>query len=124
MAALSGTAGSVFIGTVQIGELREWNIEPSMDPVDTSAFGDTWAEFIASIKKWTGSAQGNWLPSDAGQTAMKNAFTGGSVIGFAGAYAGGSVSGSALITSMPIALTLDGKGDIEYQLQGTGPLTL
>lgn len=127
MAALSGTAGSVVYttgGTTVVGEIKEWSIDSSMEPPETTAFGDQWKEFIAGIRDWSASFNGNFDSGDAVQTSLRNAFLGGSAItGRFYVSSANYFSGSGFVTGHSPTTSYDGVAAIEYAMQGNGALT-
>lgn len=127
MAPISGTAGSVVIvagGTSVVGEIAEWSASFVMDPVETTAFGDNWMEFVASVRGVTGSFQGNWDRSDAVQGSVIAYQMAGSALTLR-LYAGTSYySGSAFLTGMEPAISQKGKGDVAFNFTGNGAWTL
>jgi predicted secreted protein len=129
MAALSGTAGSVVYttgGTTTVGEIKEWSIDAAMDPPETTAFGDSWKEFIAGIREYSGTFSGNMDTADTVQTSLRNSFLGGSAVALRlhHSLAGYFVVGTAFLTGFAPAISYDGVGEIEYSFQGSGALSL
>lgn len=128
MAALSGTAGSVVYttgGTTAAGEIAEWSLDLSHAPVETTAFGDTWERYVPSIRGATGSFAGNFDNSDTVQTNLRNAMLGGSALSLR-CYVNGSnyfSIGTAYLTGMSPSISVDGKADVSYDFQVSGPVT-
>jgi hypothetical protein len=125
MAALSGTAGSVMYGGTSgtvVGEIREWNLDISHAPVEVTAFGDGWQEYVPSIRGATGSFSGNFDTSDTMQTNLRNSMLGGSVIALALRLNGSNAFtiGSAYLTRMSPAIAVDGKADTAFDFQVSG----
>ena len=129
MAALSGTAGSAVYmtgGTAVIGEVSEWTLTLGMDPVETTAFGDNWDEFLPSVRNASGSFMGNFDPADAQQLSLVNAFLGGSAIALR-LYTSGAKYwniGTAYQTGLENAISQKGKSDASYSFTVSGPVTL
>lgn len=127
MAALSGTAGSVAwttSGTASFGEITEWSLAINMDPVETTSFGDSWADFVASIRTATGSFTGNFDRNDTAQGSAIAYALAGSAVNLR-LYAGTSYfGGSAYITGLEPAITIAGKADVAYNFQSVGAWTL
>ena len=68
-----GNEGTVKIGANAIAEIDEWEFTESVDPVDDTSMGDTYATHIANsgIKKWNGSMTCHWDEADTnGQVLM------------------------------------------------------
>lgn len=125
MAALSGTAGSVTVGTVAVGEMAEWSLDLGHAPVQVTAFGDVWEEYIPSLRNATGSFSGNFDNSDASQTTLINSMLGGSAVALR-FYVSGSKYfnvGTAYLTGMSPTISVAGKADVSYSFQVSGPVT-
>lgn len=128
MAALSGTAGSVVYttgGTTAVGEIREWSLDLSHSPVDVTAFGDVWERYVPSLRGATGSFAGNLDTSDTTQTSLRNTMLGGSALSlrFYVSPAAYFSIGTAYLTGMSPAISVDGKADVSYDFQVSGPVT-
>ena len=128
MAAASGTLGSVVIvagGTSVVGEIAEWSADFSMSPVETTAFGDSWAEYVPSIRTATGSFSGNWDSTNTPQGSVDAYMLAGSAITLR-LYVNASkyYSGSALITGAGESVSNSGKAEVSYDWQSTGAWTL
>ncbi len=130
MAPVSGLLGSVVItqagtvpGTAAIVGMSEWNLDIGHDPVETTAFGDEWKQFIKSLREWSGSFSGN-METDASATTLRNAQLGGSVV-YLRLYTGTATyySGSAYLSGQSPTISVDGKGEDGWDFQGTGTLT-
>ena len=82
MAAFSGTAGSVLhsvVGTVQVIGIKEWSLDFSMSPVESTSFGVADDRFVPSVRTATGSFNGN-REQTGGQTNMRQRFEDGSTV--------------------------------------------
>lgn len=129
MAALSGTAGSVVYttgGTTNVGEIAEWSLDISHSPVETTAFGDNWADYVPSIRNATGSFSGNFDSTDTAQTSLINAMLGGSAVAMR-FYVSPSKYfnvGTAYLTGMSPAISQTGKADQSFTFQVSAPVTL
>lgn len=129
MAALSGTAGSVVYttgGTTNVGEIAEWSLDISHSPVETTAFGDNWADYVPSIRNATGSFSGNFDSTDTAQAALINAMLGGSAVALR-CYVSSSKYfnvGTAYLTGMSPAISQTGKADNSFTFQVSAPVTL
>lgn len=128
MSELSGTAGSVVLydasaGTAAIIGVSEWSIDFTNNTVETTAFGDTWADRISGIKDWGGSFSGN-RDTDTSQTTLVNGALAGSVMGFRFYDAAATYwSGSAILNGFGPSIAVDGKGDVSFDFEGKGALT-
>ena len=126
MAVYSGLAGSVIAGTVVAGEISEWSLSISASTVDTTAFGDTWTERIVSVKDATGSFSGNFDAADAGQSVLVANMLAGSAMALKLYLSGAKYFniGTAIITGLGPAISETGKGEISYDFEVSGPVTL
>ena len=125
MPALSGTAGSVTIGTVPVGEIAEWSLDLRHSPVDVTAFGDNWERYVPSIRGATGSFSGNFDDTNAGQTTLRNSMLGGSAVALQ-LYVSPTKYfnvGTAYLTGMSPAVSVSGKADTGHDFQVSGPVT-
>lgn len=126
MAVYSGLAGSVIAGTVTVGEISEWSLSVSTSTVDTTAFGDAWTERIVSVKDATGSFSGNFDAADTGQALLVSNMLAGSAVALKLYVSGAKYFsvGTAIITGMGPAISNAGKGEISYDFEASGPVTL
>lgn len=125
MSALSGTAGSVTIGTVPVGEIAEWSLDLRHSPVDVTAFGDNWERYVPSIRGATGSFSGNFDDTDTAQSTLRNSMLGGSAVALR-LYVSPTKYfnvGTAYLTGMSPAVSVAGKADTGHDFQVSGPVT-
>jgi len=113
-------------GTTTVGEVMEWSLDLSHSPVDTTAFGDSWAEYIPSIRNATGSFSGHYDTGDAVQTNLTNSMLGGSALALrlyvtAAKYYNVPV---AYLTGEGISISYDGKAEASFDFQVSGAVTL
>lgn len=128
MAANSGTAGSVVIvagGTAIVGEIAEWSASFGMDPVEVTAFGDNWREYVPSVRGVTGSFSGNWDGTDAIQGSVDAYMRAGSALTLR-LYENASkyYSGSAYVTGAETSISQTGKAEVSYAFTGSGAWSL
>lgn len=125
MAALSGTAGSVLAGTVVVGEIAEWSFDVGHSPVETTAFGDQWQEYIPSLRNATGSFSGNRDTTDTVQTTLLNSTLGGSAVALKLYVSPTSywTVGTAYITGQSDSISNAGKADVSWNFQVSGAVT-
>ncbi len=121
---LSGTAGSVVVGGTVVGEMAEWSLDLSHSPVEVTAFGDNWQEYIASIRGATGSFSGNFDSADAGQGALRTALEDGTEIRI-GLWLDATtrLEAQALITGSDDGVTVDGQDTVLWDFMATGQIT-
>ena len=127
MAAKSGLQGSVVVydasaGTAAVAGMGEWSLDLGADTPETTAFGDTWKQFIAGLREYSGSFSGI---SDTGAVTIRNAMLGGSAIGLR-LYDGAATyyhCGTVLLNSGAPTQSIDGVSEDSWDFQGSGPLT-
>ncbi len=123
--AISGKSGGVYIGTNKIAEISTWSLDCEADDVDVTNFDSNgWKEFIAGLKEWSGSFEGNFNPEDTtGQVALINAWINGTTVNLELHFdATKKMAGSALVKPS-FEVPVDDKQSISFDFRGTGPLT-
>ena len=122
MAELSGTGGMVYIGA-DIGGIKSWTIDYTVDMLDTTDFADGNATnaartFKPGLSQWSGSFEGykDGAPQALGtsSTAVTLKLEEDSTYFW---------TGSAYITGIHENTAVDGIITISYDFQGTGELT-
>ena len=83
--AIAGRGGSVRInGTPPstIALVNQWSAQASTNIYDSTSLGETWRQGVVGFRSMTGTIQGSWaVTTDAGQTALHNAFVNGTSFG-------------------------------------------
>jgi len=126
--AVAGKSGGFYIGVNKVAEIKNWSLDVGADMMDSTNFDSNgWKEFIAGLKEWSASAEGNYkINADAnGQKAIQDAWLAGTPLSIelrVGATFP-KYTGSALVSSMPIEVAVDGIVGFSVELQGTGALT-
>lgn len=119
-----GSEGTVKVGTDAIGELRSWELEHTMEPIEDTTLSDTSRTFQSGLNSWTGSATAFWDEGDAGQDALT---IGASItlnVYPEGASAGDEYfTGTALVTTITRRAVIQGIVEIDFQFRGTGALS-
>ena len=124
--ALAGKGGSLNIGANKVAEISNWNLDLGADDIDVTSFdSDGWKEFLAGLKEWSGSAEGNFKPDDTnGQKAILQAWLDGTVVEFKFKVSDSvSFEGSAFVKPS-IEVPVDDKASFSVDITGTGALTL
>lgn len=124
--AIKGKNGGVYIGAAKIAELSLWNLDLGSDDIDVTTFdSDGWKEFLAGLKEWGGSGEGNFAPTDtAGQVALLNAWLNGTTVALSLKVSDTlTFSGDAFIKPA-IETPVDDKVAFSFDYQGTGSLAL
>ena len=125
MATHLGKEGTVQVGSNDIGEIRSFSIDETIDTVEDTSMGDSAKSYLASIKDFSGSVDVLYDEQDTnGQTALA---VGASVtLNFApeGTASGDvKLTGTAIVTGKSISSSFDGLVEASITVQGTGGLT-
>tara|TARA_R100001460_G_scaffold11852_3_gene27479 strand:+ start:2436 stop:2825 length:390 start_codon:yes stop_codon:yes gene_type:complete len=125
MATHLGKEGTVQVGSNDIGEIRSFSIDETIDTVEDTSMGDSAKSYLASIKDFSGSVDVLYDEADLnGQTALA---VGASVtLNFApeGTASGDvKLTGTAIVTGKSISSSFDGLVEASITVQGTGGLT-
>lgn len=124
--ALTGKGGAVKLGANKVAELANWSLDLGADDIDVTSFDSNgWKEYLAGLKEWSGSIEGNLKMDDTnGQKAILNAWLTGTALDFSfEVSAGVTFQGSALVKPS-IEVPIGDKASFSCDIQGTGPLTL
>ena len=83
--AVAGKNGKVVIGSggeQKVVGIKSWSLELSLETLETTALGDDWKNYIAGLKEWTASSEGDYeVPVDEeGQAALQGAFLNGTTV--------------------------------------------
>ena len=126
MAQLIGYAGKVYISSNAVAELKNWKMDLGADMADVTSFSVTgWKSFIAGLKEWSGSAEGNFDMTDTnGQLALQNALIAGTSITLK-LYVDGThyYSGTAFVKKLAPEAAVDGVVTVAFDFQGSGAVT-
>jgi predicted secreted protein len=124
--AVTGTGGSVKLGTNKIAEISNWSLDLGADDIDITSFdSEGWKEYLAGLKEWSGSIEGNLKTNDTnGQKAILYAWINGEALEFVFEVSSGvSFQGEAFVKPS-IEVPVDDKATFSCDIQGTGPLDL
>jgi predicted secreted protein len=124
--AITGKSGSVHIGANKVAEITNWSLDLGADDIETTNFDSNgWKEYLAGLKEWSGSIEGNFKADDTnGQKAILQAWANGTALEFDfKVNETVKFSGSALVKPS-IEVPVDDKASFSCDIQGTGPLAL
>ncbi|MBW2672581.1 MAG: hypothetical protein JRD89_04080 [Deltaproteobacteria bacterium] len=124
--AIAGMGGSVYLDTNKVAEIKSWSLDLGADDIETTSFDSAgWKEYLAGLKEWSGSFEGNFEPTDTtGQVALINAWVNGTSVTLdLKIDATKKFSGSAFVKPS-IEMPVDDKGGFSCDFQGTGQLTV
>jgi len=127
--AIAGKGGKVAIGSttpVTVASIKNWSLELTLDALETTALGDSWKNYIAGLKEWSASADGDYAvgTDTTGQQALQDAYLGGTTVNLK-LYVNDKdyYSGDALIASMSVEDPVDDLVGISLEFTGVGALT-
>ncbi len=124
--AIAGKGGSVNVGANKVAEISNWSLDLGSDDIDITSFDSNgWKEFLAGLKEWSGSLEGNFKHDDTnGQKAILAAWVAGTALTFNLKVSDTvTFSGSAFVKPS-IETPVDDKASFSCDFQGTGALTL
>ena len=124
--AITGTGGAVKLSANKIAEISNWSLDLGADDIDITSFDSQgWKEYLAGLKEWSGSIEGNLKPDDTnGQKAILNAWLSGEKLTFTFEVSSGvSFQGEAFVKPS-IEVPVDDKASFRCDITGTGALTL
>lgn len=124
--AITGKEGSVHSGANKVAEITNWSLDLGADDIETTNFDSNgWKEYLAGLKEWSGSIEGNFKADDTnGQKAILQAWANGEALAFDFKVSDTvTFSGSALVKPS-IEVPVDDKASFSCDIQGTGPLAL
>lgn len=125
MAKLTGSAGNVKISTNAVAEMTKWSLSYGPNLQDGAAFGDSWEEKDAGIRKWSGSFSGYAVDTDTnGQDALRTAALNGTSVSLR-LYTGAATyySGTAFIEISHEADESSATQAVSYSFTGSGALS-
>ena len=132
MSCIKGYDGAVKIGSTPtlIGQTKVWTLNTSKDTADvTTMDASGWKEYCSTLKGWAGSVTVLFDPADAGQIEAVAAFESGDsvalelILNEGGGVEEWTYSGSAIVTTMPIASDVSSLVEVTFDFQGTGAMT-
>jgi len=124
--AVTGTGGAVKLGASKVAELSSWSLDLGADDVDVTSFDSNgWKEYLAGLKEWSGSIEGNLKTDDTnGQKAILAAWLAGTKLTFTFEVSTGvTFQGDALVKPS-IEVPVDDKASFSCDITGTGALSL
>jgi predicted secreted protein len=124
--AVTGKGGAVKLGANKIAEISNWSLDLGADDIEITSFDSNgWKEYLAGLKEWSGSIEGNLKTDDTnGQKAILNAWINGETLEFTFEVSSGvSFQGEAFVKPS-IEMPVDDKASFSCDITGTGALTL
>jgi predicted secreted protein len=124
--AIAGMGGGVYLGANKIAEIANWSLDLGADDIEITSFdSEGWKEYLAGLKEWSGSVEGNFKSDDTnGQKAILAAWLAGTALEFDFKVNDTiTFSGSAFVKPS-IEVPVEDKAAFSCDIQGTGELTL
>lgn len=127
MADIIGKDGSFRVGANIVGALDSWTINRTAGMAEVTSFGDTFEEFVPTIKGWTATISGTLNSTDAQQLAIRDQLEDGTYAQIScHFYLAGTTApvykGDAYIESDSIGSTLKDRVTWSASLRGNGDL--
>ena len=124
--AVTGTGGAVKLGANKIAEISNWSLDLGADDIEITSFDSNgWKEYLAGLKEWSGSIEGNLKTDDTnGQKAILNAWLNGTKLSFTFEVSSGVTFTGDAFVKPSIEVPVDDKASFSCDITGTGALTL
>jgi len=124
--ALAGKGGSVYIDTYKVAEISTWSLDLGADDIDITSFDSNgWKEFLAGLKEWSGSFEGNFDPTDTnGQVALINAWVNGESVNLELRIDDTKKFSGTAFVKPSIETPVDDKISFSCDFQGSGQLVI
>ena len=124
--AITGTGGAVKIGGNSVAEISNWSLDLGADDIDITSFdSEGWKEYLAGLKEWSGSIEGNFVADDTnGQKAILNAWLAGEKLEFTFEVSTGVTFEGEAFVKPSIEVPVDDKASFSCDITGTGALSL
>ncbi len=124
--ALTGKDGSVYLGANKVAEIENWSLDLEADDVETTSFdSDGWKEYLAGLKGWSGSFEGNYKSDDTnGQKAILAAWLAGTALSAVFKVTDSITFSGDILVNPSIEVPVEDKVTFSCEFQGTGVLSL
>ena len=125
MARFKGKDGAAEVGSTVIGEIESFDIELSVNEIETNVMGEDWTAICAGQKSASGSLNVLRDPGDAGQTALElgtdvtlTLYTEGNTTGLT------EITGTFLVTSVGNSVAVGDVVKTTYNIRNNGAVTI
>jgi predicted secreted protein len=124
--AVTGKEGAVKLDEDKIAEISNWSLDLGADDIDVTSFdSNCWKEYLAGLKEWSGSIEGNLKVDDTnGQKAILDAWLAGTALEFTFEVSSGVTFVGDALVKPSVEVPVDDKASFSCDIQGTGALTL
>ena len=124
MSVLAGKSGKVNIGSNQVAEISNWNLDFGPDMVETQSFGDSWKERTATLRDWSGSFKGKYDNTDTnGHLALQSAALNGTTVSLKLYEDGTHYYSGTVFVKMAVNADVGGVEEASYTFTGSGALS-
>lgn len=119
-----GVNAILMINDIILGGQINATLNRRMSPITvTNKIKSEWSTSLAGVKDWSLSCSKMFIKDDAAFTLLEDAFNAGTAITVSLTEGNKRYTGSALITSFPVAANYNDTYTYNIVLLGTGPLT-
>jgi len=124
--AVTGKEGAVKLDEDKIAEISNWSLDLGADDIDVTSFdSNCWKEYLAGLKEWSGSIEGNLKVDDTnGQKAILDAWLAGTALEFTFEVSSGVTFVGDALVKPSVEVPVDDKASFSCDITGTGELTL
>ena len=126
--AVTGKGGAVKLGANKIAEISNWSLDLGADDIEITSFDSNgWKEYLAGLKEWSGSIEGNLKVGTTdtnGPKAILNAWLNGAKLSFVFEVSNGVTFEGDAFVKPSVEVPVDDKASFSCDIQGTGALTL
>lgn len=127
--AIAGKSGKLAISIdneVTVVGIKNWSLDLSVDTLETTALGDDWKNYMAGLKEWTASAEGDYnvITDEVGQKALQEAYFSATTVDVL-LYVNDTnyYTGEALISSLSVEDPVDDVVSISFEFTGSGAIS-
>ncbi len=139
--AIAGKSGYIEVkindSSKRIAEMANWSLDLGADNIDITSFdSDGWKEFLAGLKEWSGSAEGNFVENDGsvninetptdtyGHKQIINAWISGEAVEFTFVLSDSVQFVGEGFINLSLDVPVEDKASFSVDIQGSGKLTV
>lgn len=131
MAVIKGFGGKVMVGAVEVGGVRNWEIEVAAEDLDATAMNQAgadfgWRKIVPGLRSWTGTIEFLWDSANSGQAAIRNAILNATELQlqlYVDAAGNEYYSGNAFVTTLNTSTPVDDLVSGTAEISGNGAIT-
>ena len=129
MPSYRGQDGFITQGATNVGQIRSWSLDVTVELLDASVMGDDWKKHRGGMANWSGSMEALFDYGNPGQKAFVDqicvlAPAGNSIPVTLGVETGKTITGNVIIKGLKINDTLNDLVKMTIEFEGDGPPTL